>query len=52
MFLFFHFTCDLFHNPTASGQTDMPVEGLETNMKAITLVEDVSTFDDLRPHLR
>uniref|UniRef100_A0A3B3TXE5 Rad21/Rec8-like protein N-terminal domain-containing protein n=1 Tax=Poecilia latipinna TaxID=48699 RepID=A0A3B3TXE5_9TELE len=31
------------------GQTDMPVEGLEATVKAITLVEDFTVFDTPLP---
>ncbi|XP_068589452.1 double-strand-break repair protein rad21-like protein 1 [Cebidichthys violaceus] len=33
------------------GQTDMPVEGLEATLKAITLIEDFTAFDAQLPHL-
>ncbi|KAM4562544.1 double-strand-break repair protein rad21-like protein 1 [Odontesthes bonariensis] len=32
------------------GQTDMPVEGLEATIKAITLIEDFTAFDAQLPH--
>ncbi|XP_062421816.1 double-strand-break repair protein rad21-like protein 1 [Pungitius pungitius] len=32
------------------GQTDLPVEGLEATLKAITLIEDFTTFDAQLPH--
>ncbi|XP_071756283.2 double-strand-break repair protein rad21-like protein 1 [Centroberyx gerrardi] len=32
------------------GQTDMPVEGLEATLKAITLIEDFTDFDTQLPH--
>ncbi|XP_041858865.1 double-strand-break repair protein rad21-like protein 1 isoform X2 [Melanotaenia boesemani] len=32
------------------GQTDMPVDGLEATIKAITLNEDFTTFDTQLPH--
>ncbi|XP_054465865.1 double-strand-break repair protein rad21-like protein 1 [Anoplopoma fimbria] len=32
------------------GQTDMPVEGLEATLKAITLIEDFTAFDAQLPH--
>ncbi|XP_044207355.1 double-strand-break repair protein rad21-like protein 1 [Thunnus albacares] len=32
------------------GQTDMPVEGLEATVKAITLIEDFTAFDSQLPH--
>ncbi|XP_044067472.1 double-strand-break repair protein rad21-like protein 1 isoform X2 [Siniperca chuatsi] len=32
------------------GQTDMPLEGLEATLKAITLIEDFSAFDAQLPH--
>ena len=34
------------------GQTDMPVEGLEATVKAITLIEDFTAFDAPLPDLR
>uniref|UniRef100_A0A8C2X659 Rad21/Rec8-like protein N-terminal domain-containing protein n=1 Tax=Cyclopterus lumpus TaxID=8103 RepID=A0A8C2X659_CYCLU len=34
------------------GQTDMPLEGLEATLKAITLIEDFTAFDSQLPHLR
>uniref|UniRef100_A0A3B4G718 Rad21/Rec8-like protein N-terminal domain-containing protein n=1 Tax=Pundamilia nyererei TaxID=303518 RepID=A0A3B4G718_9CICH len=34
------------------GQTDLPVEGLEATIKAITLVEDFTTFDPQLPDPR
>ncbi|XP_034393521.1 double-strand-break repair protein rad21-like protein 1 [Cyclopterus lumpus] len=33
------------------GQTDMPLEGLEATLKAITLIEDFTAFDSQLPHL-
>ncbi|KAK9515027.1 hypothetical protein VZT92_025701 [Zoarces viviparus] len=33
------------------GQTDLPVEGLEATLKAITLIEDFTAFDAQLPHL-
>lgn len=35
--------------PSPLGQTDMPVEGLEATLKAITLMEDFTDFDTQLP---
>uniref|UniRef100_A0A672ZHV8 Rad21/Rec8-like protein N-terminal domain-containing protein n=1 Tax=Sphaeramia orbicularis TaxID=375764 RepID=A0A672ZHV8_9TELE len=34
------------------GQTDLPLEGLEATLKAITLIEDFTDFDTQLPHPR
>lgn len=44
------FALCLFLNTT--GQIDMPVEGLEATIKAITLIEDFTSFDAQLPDQR
>lgn len=46
------FLLALFLTLITPGQTDLPEEGLEAALKAITLIEDFSAFDAQLPPLR
>lgn len=46
--MFYYLPCFLW----TPGQTDLPEEGLEATLKAITLIEDFSAFDAQLPPVR